>query len=188
MTDSHRISSNHLQLLIDESNKLLLNRVKNSSNGQKSQKSRSLECIELFSESLSFSLKVIQHEKLIVSYIFKDSEDTCNELLGKLAVLVIEEIQIELVLFSSQNIDFIKPANNGPYVVKSIIQLVVKVDMLKQNTHGLELNNIESASQLFQFSSSLNMITAKILYFCLDSIKSGYFNTYQFPSDTLFFL
>ena len=181
--DSPRISSNNLQLLVDESNKLLLNKMKSSSSTSKSHKSRSLECIESFSDSLNFCLKVLQHEKLIVNYIFRNSEETCNELLTKLAVLVIEEIQNELILFSNQNIDFIKPANNGPYVVKSIIQLVLKVDMLKQNTHGLELNNIESASRLFQFSSSLNMITAKILFFYLDAIKSGYFNIYQFPSD-----
>jgi hypothetical protein len=183
-SDRKMPSNNLTSLMIEESNKLLLNKLRNSTSSAsvKIHKTRSLDCIDMFNDNLNFCLKILQHEKLIISYIFKKSDDTCNELLTSLAVLIIDEIQNELSLFLTQNIDFKKLSNNGPYVVQAIITLVAKVDMLKA-TSGLESNTMESSLRLLNFSSSLNTITSQILYYYLDTIKTGYFNHYQFPPD-----
>lgn len=188
-----KFSSNNLtSLIIEESNKILFNRRTSVLDGNvshqhhqqhKNHKSRSLESIELFNDNLNFALKLLRHEKMIINYIFQHSDDTQNELLADLTALILDEIQNEFEVFLTNGVDFRKISNNGPLVLESIVNLAVKIDLLKKNTDGLQINDLPSASKLIQFSSSLNEITAQILYYFLDTTKSGYFNTYLFPSD-----
>jgi hypothetical protein len=184
-TDRHQnftagVQKNLSSLMQEDSNTALVNK-RLAMNGQKK---KALEYIECFCENLNFCLRILKHEKSIITRIFKNSEETKHELLCNLTILIIDEIQTEFESFLTYGVDFKQVQNNGHQVVNAIIQLVIKIDKLKENTNDLQIFDIPCAAKLIQFSSSLREITSQILFYYLEAIKTGFGNTFIVPIDS----
>lgn len=147
------------------------------------QEHRPAEMIEVFSENLDFSLKVLSHEKLLINSIFKSSSDSCNELVSKLTVLIMAEVKRECEIFFKNSLDFTKFTNISNNVVYSIIGLKLKIKNLIDSTSCIQTNDLASASSIIQFSIRINQIAAQILETFLTVIQTGYLNTFDVPNN-----
>jgi hypothetical protein len=183
ISDRQNFSNNNPKnlnsLAQEESNQNLVNKRLNM-NGPKM---KAFEYIEGFCDNLNFCLRILKHEKLIITRIFKNSEETKHELLCKLTILIIDQIQSEFELFLTNGVDFKQIQNNGHQVVNSIIELVIKIDKLKENTNDLQIFDIPCAAKLIHFSTSLREITSQILFVYVDAVKCGFSNTFLVPPD-----
>jgi hypothetical protein len=144
-----------------------------------SKQSKPVEYIEVFAENLDFSLKLLKHDNLLIQYIYEESEETRIELISKLTILVIDQIQREFENFFTHSLDFTKLANNGNHVILAITRLIIKVHNLKEKTSCLQTEDLTSASKLLQFSLKLNEIGSQIFSSYLDVVKAGYFENFE---------
>ena len=147
------------------------------------QEHKPAEIIEIFSQNLDFCLKVLSHEKLLINSIFKSSVDSCNELVSKLTVLIMEEIKRECEIFFRNSLDFTKFTNISNNVVYSIIGLKLKIKNLIDSTSCIQTSDLASGSSIIQFSIQINQIAAQILETFLSVIQTGYLNTFDVPNN-----
>ncbi|RNA12578.1 hypothetical protein BpHYR1_009062 [Brachionus plicatilis] len=147
------------------------------------QEHKPVELIEIFSENLDFCLKVLRHETILINKIFIRSSDSCNDLISKLTVLVMEEIKRECELFFKNSLDFTKFTNISNNVVYSIIGLKMKIKNLIDSTSCIQTTDLASGSSIIQFSIRINEITAQILETFLSVIQTGYLNTFDVPNN-----
>ncbi len=139
---------------------------------------KALEYIALFAENLNFFLKLLSQEVSLIREIFSDDQ-TKQELINKLTLLVIENIQTEFEDFFLNACDFHKLSNNGHEVVREMINLILKVNNLKEKTSFLQANDMHSAFRFINFEMKLDELTAIIFKVFLESIKIGQFNSYR---------
>lgn len=144
---------------------------------------KATERIELFTCNLDFCLRVLKHENMLIANIYYRSKETRVDLISKLTILVIDSIQNELEEFFVSDHDFSKLSHNGVNVVKAFINLIIKVQNLKEKASCLQTEDLPSASKLLQFSLRLNEMSAQIFNSYLDVVKTGYFNTYIVPTN-----
>jgi hypothetical protein len=153
--------------------------VSNLSLDMNSKQSKPVEYIEVFAENLDFSLRLLKHDNLLIQYVYDKSEETRTELISKLTILVIDQIQREFEAFFTNSLDFTKLANNGNHVILAITRFIIKVHNLKEKTSCLQTDDLTSASKLLQFSLKLNEIGSQIFAGYLDVVKAGYFENLE---------
>ena len=110
----------------------------------------------------------MKHENIIINKIFIRSEETRNDLITKLTILVIDQIQTRLESFFSDICDFTKLVNNGDRVVIATVHLILKVKYLKNKTGSWKMEDQSAPVKLLRFSMRLNEISGQIFFIYLE--------------------
>ena len=135
---------------------------------------------------MDFSLKLLKHENILLNNIYCKSYETRVDLISKLTILIIDQIQKEFETFftKKESCDFTKLSNSDDEVLAAIIKLLAKVQSLKEKASCLQTDDLSSASKLLNFSMKLNETSSQVFSSYLEAIKTGYFNTFELPYDS----
>lgn len=148
-----------------------------------SQSSKPIEYLEKFSDGLTLTLKLLQHEHSLIELIFRNSEETRADLNCKLSIIFIDIIKKEFEKFFNVTLDFGKLQNVDDNALVLVIQLITQIHNLKEKTHSLQSDDLNSASRLLRFSFRINEISSQVFSTYLDTIKSGHFNEHKLPGN-----
>lgn len=142
-----------------------------------SESQKAVEYISLFAENLNVFLKMVKHENNLINRIYLNAdENTRADLISKLTIVMIKNLQVEFEKFFVNSFDFRKLCYNGDQVLREIINLNAKVYILREDTIQ-KSEDLQAASQFLAFTIKLNELTATILKNYQIIIKNGYFNS-----------